>query len=265
MPAAVLDVVIEDLVGVHAAGAVGLHDHALHPPAVREVVDVVRTEIGRDGLVDVLEGDAERAGLFAVDHQIDLRRLRQALDIDLLQHRAGIGFRDQAIGRRDQRRIAFLAAILQAEREAARIAEVVDWRRLQRRNPGVADRRQVAVDVGDDRGGGILRAPLMPVLQRDEGLRGIHALAEEAEAGEERDILDAGAVAQIFFDLLDRGFRAGIGRVRRRLHVGRDEPLVVDRQEAAGQPDERPAEADEQHGIDQHQPPGALQQTAHGA
>src|SRR6185369_7708883 len=103
----------------------------------------------RDGLVDVLEGDAERAGLFAVDHQVDLRRRRQALDIDFLQHAAGVGFRDQAIGGGDQRRIALLAAVLQAEREAARITEIVDRRRLQRRNFGIAyRRRQVAVDVG---------------------------------------------------------------------------------------------------------------------
>ena len=99
LAAAVLDVVIEDVVGVHAAGAVGLHDHALHPAAVREVVDVVRAEIGRDRLVDVLEGDAERAGLLAVDHQIDLRRRRQALDIDLLQH-AGWHWLPRSAGRR---------------------------------------------------------------------------------------------------------------------------------------------------------------------
>ena len=265
MAAAVFDVVIEDLVGVHAAGAVGLHDHALHPPAVREVVDVVRTEICRNRLVDVLEGDAECAGLFAVDHQIDLRRLRQALDIDLLQHRAGIGFRDQAIGRRDQRRIAFLAAVLQAEREARGIAEIVDRRRLQRRNPGVADRRQLAVDVGDDRGRGILRPPLRPVLQRNESLRGVHALAEEAEAGQERHVLDAGAVAEIFFHLLDRSFRAGIGGVRRRLHVGGDEALVVDGEEAAGQPDEGPTQPNQQRRVDQHQAPGALQRSIHRA
>ena len=55
---------------------------------------------------------------------------------------------------------------------------------------------------------------LMPVLQRDEGLRGVHALAEEAEAGQERHVLDAGTLAQIFFDLLDRGLGAGIGGVR---------------------------------------------------
>src|SRR3954467_12495929 len=126
---------------------------------VGKVVDVVRAEIGRNGLVDVLKGDAERAGLFAVDHQIDLRRRRQALDIDFLQHTAGIGFRDQLIGGGAQRRIALLAAVLQPEREAARIAEIVDRRRLQRRNLGVADRREVAGYGGDACGGGSPGSP----------------------------------------------------------------------------------------------------------
>ena len=51
---------------VHAADAVGLHDHALHAAPVREVVDIGRAEIGRDGVVDVLEGDTEGAGLLAL-------------------------------------------------------------------------------------------------------------------------------------------------------------------------------------------------------
>ncbi len=155
----------------------------------------------------------KRAGLLAVDHQVDLRRRRQALDIDLLQHAAGIGFGDQPVGGGDQRRIAFLAAVLQPEREARGVAEIVDWRRLQRRNFGVADRGQIAVDVGDDGRGGILRASFMPVLQRDEGLRGVHALAEETEAGQEGDVLDAGTIEQILLHGLDGSLGAGIGRV----------------------------------------------------
>ena len=97
----------------------------------------------------------------------------------------------------------------------------------------------------------------------DEGLRGVQALAEETEAGEEGDVLDAGALQQIFFDALDRGLGAPVGRLRRRLHVGGDKALVVDRQEAAGQPHEGPGQADQQRGIDQHQPSGALQRALH--
>src|SRR4030095_9889824 len=107
-------------------------------------------------------------------------------------------------------RITLLATVLQAEREAARIAEIVDRRRLQRRNLGVADRRrQIAGDVGDDGGRGGVLPPLRTVLPGDEGLRGVHALAEETEAGQERHVLHACALAQIFFDLLDRALGTG--------------------------------------------------------
>jgi hypothetical protein len=85
---AVAHVEREDVVGLHAAGIVGLHDHALHAAAVGKVVDVGRAQIGRDGAVDVLEGHAERRGLLAIDDQLDLRRRRQSLDIDVLQDRA---------------------------------------------------------------------------------------------------------------------------------------------------------------------------------
>jgi len=101
--------------------------------------------------VDILEGDAERARLLAIDHEIDLRRRRQALDIDLLQNPARIGLGDQPVGGGNQRRIALLPAILQAKAEAGGIAEIIDRRRLQRGNPGIADRRQLPVDVGHDR------------------------------------------------------------------------------------------------------------------
>ena len=205
LAAGVAHVVAQDFVRLHARGAVGLHDHALHAAAVREVVDVVRAEIGRDRVVDLLEGHAERRRLLAVDIQFDLRRGRQAFDIDILQDRAARGGREQLILRAHQFGIALLAAILQTEAEAGRIAEIVDRRRLQRRDLGVADRlAELLVDVGDDALGGIVRTALRPVLQRDEGLRRVHALAEEAEAGQERDLVDARALQQIFLGRLDR-------------------------------------------------------------
>jgi hypothetical protein len=164
LPAAVLDAVVEDLAGVHAAAAIGLHDHALHPAAIGEVVDIIGAEIGRDRVVDVLEGDTECAGFFAIYHKIDLRRRRQALDIDLLQDVARVGFADQPLGRGVQGGKTFLATILKPETETGGVAEIVDRRRLQRRYPGIADRREILVDVSHDRGRGILLRTLRPVL-----------------------------------------------------------------------------------------------------
>src|SRR6185437_6933707 len=108
---------------------------------------------------DILECEAERAGLFAVDHQIDLRRLWQSLDMDLPQNRAGVGLGHELVGGPGQGRITFLRAILQTEAEAGRIPEIVYRWWFQRCDLGVSDRGQIAVDVGDDRGGRIFLAP----------------------------------------------------------------------------------------------------------
>ena len=94
----------------------GLDDDALHLAPVREVVGVDRAEVDLDGLVDVLEADAERRqGLLAVDHELGLRRRRETLDIDLLQDRALLGEREQLLLRRHQHRVALLGPVLEAE------------------------------------------------------------------------------------------------------------------------------------------------------
>ena len=152
------------MIGLHAGIAVGLHDDALHASAIGKVVDVSRAEIGRDGVVDLLEGHPKRGRLLAVDDQLHLRRGRQAFDINVLKHRALRGRGEQLVFRAHQFGIAALAAILQAEAEAAGIAEIVDRRRLQRGDFAVAQRRESAIDVGDDRSGGVgpAAAPTSP-------------------------------------------------------------------------------------------------------
>src|SRR6185437_5221603 len=102
-----------------------------------------------------------------------------------------------------------------------------------------------AVDVSDDRSRRFLRPTLRPVFQRDEGLSGVNTLPRKAEAGEEGDAIDGRLCQQISFHLLDRGFSAGIRRIRRGLHVGSDKTLIVDGQKATRQPNEREGESDE--------------------
>ncbi len=255
----------QHVLGLHAAAIVGLHDHALHAPAIRKVVDVGRSEIGRDGVVDVLEGDTQRRRLLAVDDELDLLRRRQPFDIDVLQHRALGSGREQEVLGAHQLRVAALRPVLQAEAESARVPEVVDRRRLQRRDARVGDAREGLVGVGHDRLGGIVGPALGPVLERHERLRRVLALAEEAEPGEEGHVVDALALSQELLDVLDRVERAVERRFRRRLHVDGDEALVVDRQEAGGQSHESPAERADQHQIDQHQPSGARERPAHEA
>ena len=193
---AVADAELEDVVGLHAPLVIGLDDDALHAAAVREVVDVGGAEVGGDRVVDILEGDAEGCGLFAVDHQLDLRRRRQSLDVHVLQHRASLGRCEQLVLCLHQCNVAALAAVLQAKAEAGRVAEIIDRRRLKRGDLRVLDRCECPVGVVHDCLGRVLRAALRPVLQRDEGLRGVLALAEEAETGEERDRVDPAAIEQ---------------------------------------------------------------------
>ncbi len=249
----------QDLVGLHARATIGLHHHALHAPAVREVVDVARAEIGRDGVVDLLEGDAERGRLLAVDVEPHLRRGRQSFNVHVLQDRAALRRGEQLILGLHQLVVAALSAVLQTEAEARRVAEVVDRRRLKRGNLRVVDRAHLLIDIGDDLLSAVVRAALRPVLQRDERLRGVLALPQEAEAGEEGHVLDAGALQQILLDRLHRVERTIERRFRWRLHVGRDEALIVDRQEAARQTHETIAHRADQHGVDDHDAAGARQ------
>ena len=250
------------MIGLHAGIAIGLHDDPLHASAVGKVVDVSGAEIGRDGVVDLLEGHPERGRLLAVDDQLDLRRGRQSFDINVLKYCVLGGGGQQLVFRAHQLAITTLTAILQAETEAAGIAKVVDRRRLQRRDFAVAQRREAAVNVGDDRFGGVGRAPLRPVLQRDEGLCGILALTEKAKAGQERHGIDAFAFQQIVLHALDDLQRARKRRFRRREHVGGDEALVINGQKAARKPDEGETNRADHHRIDQHQAPGAQDRPA---
>ena len=195
------------MIGLHAGIAVGLYDDPLHASVIGKVVDVGGAEMGRDGVVDFLERHSKRSRLLAVDTQLHLRCGRQSFDINVLKHRALRGGGKQLVFRAHQLRIAALAAILQAKAEAAGIAEIVDRRRLQRGDFAVAQRSKGAVDVGDDRFGAGGRVPLRPILQRNKGLRGILALAEKAEAGQERHRVDAVALCQIVLNALDHAQR----------------------------------------------------------
>ncbi len=154
--------------------AVGLHDDPLHASAIGKVVDVAEPRLVEMVLLISSKVTPKRAGLLAVDDQIDLRRRRQSFDIDVLKHGALLGGGEQLVRGAHQLRIAPLAAILQAETEAAGIAEIVDRRRLQRRDFAVTNRGEVRLISATIASAAVsLDPPLRPVLQRDEGLRGI--------------------------------------------------------------------------------------------
>ncbi len=85
--------------------------------------------------------------------------------------------------------LALAAAVLQAEGEAAGGAEAFDRRRREREGGGVLEREELAVHAVGDFLHGIAGAAVCPVLQGDEGERGIGAVAREGEALDRHDIL----------------------------------------------------------------------------
>ena len=141
LPWLLSDVELQQVVGLHAVGRVGLDDDALQPPGVREVVDVVRAERGRQHGVDVVERDAERARPVAVDVDLQLRRVLEPVGAHACEHLALRRHAEQLVARRDQRCVAVAAAVLEAEGEAGGGAELGDRRRHEREDERVAHAR----------------------------------------------------------------------------------------------------------------------------
>ncbi len=104
---------LHDVFRLQAARRVGLHDDALLAPAAGEVVDVGRAERDRQHAVDVGEGHAQRVGFFAVDVDLQLRRVFQPLGTHALEDGALGGQAEQLVARGDQCLVAQRAAVLQ--------------------------------------------------------------------------------------------------------------------------------------------------------
>lgn len=127
--AGIADVQLEQIFDLKAALVLGLHDDTLHAAGIRKVVDIGRSEVGGDRVVDVGEGHTERVRLFAIDHQQNLRRIRKAFHTHAGQHRTLPSLLHQFGSRSRQSSLANTIAVLKAECEAARGTETFDSRR----------------------------------------------------------------------------------------------------------------------------------------
>ena len=76
---AVTHVPFVDVAGQHAERCGSLHINLLHPAAIDKVVDVGGTPGGRQRVVDVIDGDAQRLRLALVDIDLQLRAVIQAI------------------------------------------------------------------------------------------------------------------------------------------------------------------------------------------
>ncbi|MNT10040.1 hypothetical protein D3C72_1448520 [compost metagenome] len=153
-------------------------------------------------------------------------------------------------------------AILQAEGEAAGIAEALDWRRRQREGHGVRKTPQLGIDARRYGGGGIIRSAFAPVLQGGEGQTGILAGAGEGETRNRNHTIHRRLFHEDLFDLLDGLQRTITAGFRRCLNVNNQVALIFVRKERARQLHIRPAEADQQRRVNDHEAAGALDDAA---
>ncbi len=251
--ARIAHVELEKVGHLHAFVLVRLDRHALHAPGIREVVDIGRAEIGRDRRVDIGEGHTKGVGLLAIDHDIDLGRIRHAFDAHARHDIALGGKADELPRRRRQRLLAETATILQTEREAARRAETLDRRRRQREADRILDLAHGHAGAPGDRLRSIFRPALAPVLERHEGEAGILARTEEREAVDADDRVDGLFLTENLLGLREHFVRAVAGRFRGQLHHDDDETLVLVRQERRRQLHEHVAEAGEDGDVDYHE------------
>jgi hypothetical protein len=131
-----------EVLGQHAVGRVGLDVHALHAPALDEVVDIRAAERGRDGAVDGVDRRTKCARLLPVHIHAVLRHILQAVGTDLGQDRIRGGHAQELVARRHQPGVPQAAAIQQLEVESLRGAQLDDGRRGKGEDHSAANARE---------------------------------------------------------------------------------------------------------------------------
>ena len=128
------------------------------------------------------------------------------------QHLALRGHAQHLVAGIEQGFAAQTSAVLQTEAEARRRTQFGNGRRAQREDEGIADARQRAERAAREalRRTALGRA-LGPVLERDEGQRGVLTLTREAEAQHTDHALHLGLLEHEAFHLLHHVFACARG------------------------------------------------------
>ncbi len=253
--AGIAHVQLQQILDLKTVTVLRLNDDALHASSIWKVVDVGRSKVGGNGVVDIGEGDAERVGFLAIDHQHDLRSIRQAFDTHASKYRALACLLHQFASRSRKSGLANAIAVLQAEGEAAGCTEAFNgrWRKGKRRR--VFQAKQLHVGAVGDVLRRVVGPTFAPVLQGNEGQRCVGTVAGEAEALNCNDILYRRFVLEDFLDLFDGGNRAVGTGFRWSLNVNDQEALILIRHEGAGKADEEITETGDQREVDDHHSP----------
>ena len=229
-----------DVLGLDAAGRLGLEEDPPLAAEAVELVDVDAAEERLERLVDVADLDALLQDLVAVDVGVDLghRGAPDAVDVGELG----------ALPRGLQELLEVLlqeldgsaAAVLEPEREAAAGAEALDGGRLESDDARFQDlRAELSVQAADDRAREhVVALALVPGVEPDEVEGGVRrrGAGEEAEAGDRRDVLDALRLREELLDFLAHRVgpleRGGVGK----LDVQEEVALVLVGEKARGKP-----------------------------
>ena len=251
----------QQILRLHACGSFSLHDHSLQASLVGKVADIGRTQLGRQDRSNAVKADAQGIGLVAVDVQLQLRRIFQAIGSHANDQLALCGHAQHLIARIQQGLMPETGAVLQPQGKTGRIAELEDGRRAQGVDRGVANTHEGAEGSPGQCASAVLCAmALIPGLERRERDRGILPLARKRVADDRDDILYLRLLEHEVLDLLDHGFGAVCRRTWWQLHIDDQIALVLIGQEGSRQPHIEQRHSHQHSQIDQHHAAAAFEQ-----
>ena len=203
-----LDLEIANVVDVGAKLGLRLRIDLEDVAELGDLADIVGTDIVGEGGEQLSNGDAKRLRLDAVYIDKDLRRARAECRGDPLKRRLRVGVGDHGVGQSLKQGVVEIPIPkFDLHREAADVADALDWRRGEREGESLRHALQPAVEALEDRADVLpwLFETRVPILQDDEGDAGVGEARQIVENGYAADgdhVLDPGNLAGHALDLL---------------------------------------------------------------
>ncbi len=236
---------------------VGLRRHPIGPPQDVEVVHEGRPHVGRQGVEEARDRDAQHLGLGAVDVGVDLRRRRIEKREDLDQAGCAVRRTRDRIGRLFEGARPATGTILDIHLETAAGSDARHRWRRDHQHESLAQSLRLATQVIED---GVRREtglhPLLEWFQGDEDHPGIGSAREgrSVEARERHRVGHTGARKQELRCALNDPVRPLEARARRQGDCGDEVAAIERRDEARGRAAELIVGQADQAGIDhQHE------------
>ena len=173
---------------MHPELRIRLHIDLEGAPELVELRDIARTEIARDGLEYLVDGNEQRLRLDAVNLHDELRHIGAERSLHALQATLRLRVADDGAGNRLQlREIERAVAQLHHHGEAACIPDALDRGRRQHGDLGFHDLVELAIERREERPQLLVLATRIPVFQDDVDDAGIGERGIVVERGDARD------------------------------------------------------------------------------